>query len=341
MSKNPTIKDVAKKAGVSITTVSFVLNRRTDVVISEEVKKRVLAVAQELDYHPSAFAAGLAGKRTRNLGVIFYLEDKIISNQFYSFVIEGIVKEAVDKEFNLMFSYMESTYEGKAHLPKVVREKNVDGVLLIGRTEPRMVYDLKEKGVALVAVDNFPTLKGVDTIHADNKQGGMLAVEHLGQLGHKQIAHLTIDKGRPSIEQRKEGWQAGMAKLGLDTPGSLVLEAASLSFPAALEKMKEVLKKNKKLTAVFCANDEMAAGAIRAAHELGRQVPGDLSVVGFDNVAMGSYLDPPLTTISPAKEFMGKLSVSRLLELLENKEAPAKVQQVPVELIVRGSTAKP
>lgn len=341
MSKNPTIKDVAKKAGVSITTVSFVLNRRTDVVISEEVKKRVLAVAQELDYHPSAFAAGLAGRRTRNLGVVFYLEDQIIANQFYSFVIEGIVKEAVAKDFNLMFSYMETSYEGKAHLPKVVREKNVDGVLLIGRTEPRMVYDLKEKGVAVVAVDNFPILKGVDTIHADNKQGGVLAVEHLVQLGHKHIAHLTIAKGRPSIEQRKEGWAAGMAKMGLEVPGSLVLEAGTLSFPGALERMKEALKKNKKMTAVFCANDEMAAGAIRAAHELGRSVPGDLSVVGFDNVAMGSYLDPALTTISPAKEFMGKLSVSRLLELMENKEAPPKVQQVPVELIVRGSTAKP
>lgn len=341
MGIHPTIKDVAKKAGVSITTVSFVLNRRSDVVISEEVKKRVLAVAKELDYHPSAMAAGLAGRRTRNLGVVFYLEDKIISNQFYSFVIEGIVKEAVDKDFNLLFSYMESTYEDKSSLPKIVREKNVDGVLLIGRTEPRMVYDLKEKGVAVVAIDNFPSLKGVDTIHADNKQGGLLAVEHLAQLGHKHIGHLTIAKGRPSIEQRKEGWQAGLAKLGLDAPDNLVLEADSFSFLGGLERMKEALKKNKKMTAVFCANDEMAAGAIRAAHEMGRKVPGDLSVVGFDNIAMDFYLDPPLTAISPAKEFMGKLAVSRLLELMENKETLARAQQVPVELIVRGSTAKP
>ncbi|HVZ80716.1 MAG TPA: LacI family DNA-binding transcriptional regulator [bacterium] len=341
MGIHPTIKDVAKKAGVSITTVSFVLNRRTDVVISEEVKKRVLAVAQELDYHPSAMAAGLAGRRTKNLGVVFYLEDKIISNQFYSFVIEGIVKEAMDKDFNLLFSYMESTYEGKASLPKIVRAKNVDGVLLIGRTEPRMVYDLQEKGLALVAIDNFPGLKAVDTIHADNRQGGMLAVEHLAQLGHKHIGHLTIAKGRPSIEQRREGWAAGMAKVGLDASAGLVLEAGALSFPAGLERTKEALKRNKKLTAVFCANDEMAAGAIRAAHELGRSVPGDLSVVGFDNIAMGSYLDPALTTVSPAKEFMGKMAVTRLLELMEAKEAAPRAQQVPVELIVRHSTGKP
>jgi len=92
MGSHPTIKDVAKKAGVSITTVSFVMNNRTDVMISDEVKKRVIKVARDLDYHPSAMAAGLAGRRTRNLGVVFYQEDKIISNPFSSFIIEGIVK---------------------------------------------------------------------------------------------------------------------------------------------------------------------------------------------------------------------------------------------------------
>src|ERR1051325_8903564 len=112
MGSHPTIKDVARKAGVSITTVSFVLNNRTDVVISEEVKKRVAKVALDLDYHPSAMAAGLAGKRTRNLGVIFFQEDKIISNQFYSFVIEGIVRETIEKGFNLFFSFLEPSYEG-------------------------------------------------------------------------------------------------------------------------------------------------------------------------------------------------------------------------------------
>src|ERR1017187_9555304 len=99
--KHITIKDVAKAAGVSITTVSFVLNRRADMVISQGVQRKVMAVAEKLDYHPSALAAGLAGKRTRNLGVIFYLEDQPISNPFYSFVIEGIVKETLAQGFNL------------------------------------------------------------------------------------------------------------------------------------------------------------------------------------------------------------------------------------------------
>jgi LacI family transcriptional regulator len=341
VSSHPTIKDVAKKAGVSITTVSFVLNNRADVAISDEVKRRVIKVARELDYHPSAMAAGLAGKRTRNLGVLFYQEDKIISNQFYSFVIEGIVKETVDKGFNLLFSYMESAYEGYQNLPKIVREKNVDGVLLMGRTDAKMVADIKDRRIPVVAIDNFPLLKGIDTIQTDNKQGGILAVEHLIQLGHKNIGLLTIAGGRPSIDERLEGWKAAHFKNNLKLNEDFLFQSETFNFQGGYEKAKEVLRRNKRITALFCVNDEMAAGVLRASREVGRQVPRDLSVVGFDNITMSNYTDPALTTVSAAKEYMGKLAVTRLLEMIVNKDTPARRQEVPVELIVRQSTAKP
>ncbi len=341
MGSHPTIKDVAKKAGVSITTVSFVLNKRSNVVISEEVKKRVLNVAREMDYHPSAMAAGLAGRRTRNLGVVFYQEDKIISNQFYSFVIEGMVKEAADKYFNLLFSFVENAYNGYQNLPKIIREKNVDGVLLIGRVEAEMVKDIQGRHLPVLAIDNYPFLKSIDTIQIDNKQGGTMAVEHLIRLGHKNIGLLSIAKGRPSIEERKEGWINAHAKHDLAPNEAFAFECESLSFQSGYEKTKEVLKKNKKITALFCVNDEMAAGALRAAHEMGRLIPADLSIVGFDNITMSNYTDPPLTTVSPAKEYMGKLAVSRVLEMIENKETPPKRQVIPVELIIRNSTSKP
>jgi LacI family transcriptional regulator len=341
MGSRPTIKDVAKKAGVSITTVSFVLNHRTDVAISAEVRKRVLGVAREMDYHPSAMAAGLAGRKTKNLGVVFYQEDKVISNQFYSFVIEGIVKETVGKNFNLLFSYVESAYEGYPNLPQIIREKNVDGVLLIGRSDPKMVNDIRERRIAVVAIDNYPLLKGVDTVQIDNKQGGLLAVKHLIGLGHKNIGLLTIARGRPSIEERNEGWRSAHAWRGLAAPEALVFECDSLSFHNGYEKTKEILRKNRKITALFCVNDEMAAGAMRAAHEIGRSIPSDLSVVGFDNITMSNYTAPPLTTVSAAKEYMGKLAVTRVLEMIENGDSPPKRLEAPVELIVRNSTAKP
>ncbi len=339
MSTHSTIKDVAKKAGVSITTVSFVLNNRQDVAISEEVKKRVLKVARELDYHPSAMAAGLAGKRTRNLGVLFYQEDNMISNPFYSFIVEGVVRETIEKGFNLFFSYQESPYNGYQSLPRIIREKNVDGVLLIGRCDPHMVEDIQNRNIPIVAIENFPTLKNVDSIQIENKRGGILAVDHLISLGHKNIGLLTVEDLRPSIAEREEGWRASHLKSNLPLNLNNVFKSSMFTFRGGYEKTKELLKEKKKITALFCVNDEMAAGALRAAREIGRRVPEDLSVVGFDNIIMSNYIDPPLTTISVAKEYLGKLAVIRLLEVMENENLPARRQEVPVELVVRNSTA--
>ena len=338
MGSHPTIKDVAKKAGVSITTVSFVMNNRTDVMISDEVKKRVIKVARDLDYHPSAMAAGLAGRRTRNLGVVFYQEDKIISNPFSSFIIEGIVKETIEKNFNLYFSYLKANHSGYETLPKIVREKNVDGVILIGHCDPQVVADIKERRVPVVAIDNYPALEGVDTVQINNRQGGQLAAEHLIKLGHKHMGLLTVASGRPNIDERGEGWRKVLSENRLSD--NLAFESKDLSFQSGYEKAKEILQQNKKMTALFCVNDEMAAGAIRAAHEVGRQVPKDLSVVGFDNVAISQYTDPALTTLDVAKEHMGKLAVTRVLEIIENKDLGVLRQEVPVELIVRNSTSK-
>lgn len=338
--KHATIKDVAKEAGVSITTVSFVLNQRADMVISPAVQKRVMEAAQKLDYHPSAMAAGLAGKRTRNLGVIFYLEDQPIANPFFSFIIEGVVKETLAQGFNLYFSYIESVYAGYPSLPKIVREKNVDGILVIGRCDPQMAADIKNRKIPLVAIDNSPHLKGVDTVQIENRKGGVLAVEHLTQLGHRKIGIMAAALEIPSIQERLSGWKSAMVKKGIEPSGDLVFKIDHLTFWEGYGRAREILGRRKDLTALFCVNDEMAAGVLRAARETGRKVPQDLSVVGFDNIIMSIYTDPALTTVSVAKEYMGKLAVTRVLQLIENGDLKAVRLESPVELVVRESTAK-
>lgn len=341
MGFHPTIKDVAKKAGVSITTVSFVLNRRADVVISEEVKKRVLNVALEMDYHPSAMAAGLAGRRTHNIGLVFYQEDNIISNPFYSYVIEGMLKATLEKNFNLLFSYVDPTYKGFQNLPKIIREKNVDGVLLIGRIEPIMVKDIKDRQIPIVAVNNYPDLNDIDTIQMFNQQAGILATEYLIQLGHQHIGFLTLTGNRPGLEERKEGWKVAISKYSQIVEKDYLFNCEALDFQAGYEKTKEILDKNKKITGLICVSDELAAGAIQAAHEVGRRVPSDLSIVGFGDIPISRITDPPLTTVCADKENMGKWAVTRIMELIEKKDLPPIRREVPVELIVRQSTGKP
>ncbi len=338
--KRATIKDVAKRAGVSTATVSFVLNDNPNESISPKVRRRVLEVARSLNYHANAAAAGLARKRIVNVGIVFYKQDDAISNHFYSFVVQGAVKEAIERDYNLLFSYVDATYKSYADLPKIVREKNVAGVLFMRRLEPRMVRDLESLGVAVVAVDTFPQLRGINALLIDNRRGGALAAEHLIELGHVP-AMLLPRRPPPSVGERLAGFRAAFERRELAFKKSAhVLDTEAFTFEAAYEATHRALSTKKAPTALFCPNDEMAAGALRAAHESGRAVPRDFSVVGFDDIVMSKYTDPPLTTVSVVKEHLGRRAMARLIELVEKLDQAAKVELAPVDLVLRGSTGR-
>ena len=342
MTKRPTIKDVAKKAGVSIATVSFVLNKHPNEVISEKVKKRVWAAARELDYHPSAAAAGLARKRTRNVAIVFYLDEETVSNQFYSFVIKGAIEEAMRQDYHLLFSHVSAPYAGPADLPKVVQERNAEGVLFMRQIEPKMIRDIGERGLPVVAVDQYPAMRQVNSLQIDNRSGGYLAAEHLVQLGHQRIGILQAAADRPSIAERVDGFRSALRRNKVPfNARANVLACESLTYEGGYQRVQRALKRGARLTALFCVNDEMAAGAIRAAHEIGLSVPRDISVVGFDDITMSNYLDPPLTTVGVGKEQLGQRAMARLIELVENGNGKIERELVPVELVVRNSTAAP
>lgn len=342
--KRSTIRDVAERAQVSTATVSFVLNNNPNEAISDKVKKRVLEAAAALSYHPSATAAGLKRKHTHNVGLIFYKEDDAIANQFYSYVVQGAVKEAVERDYNLLFSFMGSAYTGFNDLPKVIRERNVEGVLFIRQTLPKMIKDLQAFGLPIVAIDNTPRIKGIDSLQIDNRLGAGLAAAHLVELGHRRLAFLGPVEAPPSVEERAEGFTERATSFGAPKPQ--LISAAEFNFDAAYAATLKALKtKGKALpTAIFCANDLMAAGALRAAREADLQVPRDLSVIGFDDIAMSRYTDPPLTTIGVVKEHLGRRAMGLLIERIQgSKSLTAKTyaELAPVSLVLRSSTAAP
>jgi DNA-binding LacI/PurR family transcriptional regulator len=340
MKGRSTIRDVAARAGVSTATVSFVLNNNPKEVISEKVRKRVLEVARALNYQASAAASGLKRKSTRNVGVIFYRHDDAIANPFYSFVVQGAVKEGLERNYNLLFSFIESNYTGFDDLPKVIREKNVEGVLFMRHTYPKMIRDIQSLEIPIVAVDNFPRIKNVDSMQIDNRKGGQLAAEYLLELGHTRLAYLGPEHPPPSVEERFAGFRQGLEKHDRKWSARNFIVCKALTFEAAHEAARAALAKNKRLSAVFCANDEMAAGVLRAARECGRALPDDLSVIGFDDITMANYTDPPLTTIGVVKEHLGRRAMSRLIDLVEGADHKVKTELAPVTLVVRGSTAK-
>jgi DNA-binding LacI/PurR family transcriptional regulator len=342
MTKKPTIKDVAKKAGVSIATVSFVLNKHPNEVISDKVKKRVEAAARSLDYHPSATAAGLARKRTRNVAIIFYRNEKTISNQFYSFVIQGAIQEAIERHYNLLFSFVDNPYKGYADLPKIIQERNAEGAIFVREISPKMIRDIQQRGIPVVTIDHFPAVKQVNSLQIDNRRGGQLAAEHLIGLGHDRIGLLQAAQDRPSIRERVAGFREALSDHGIAfTTRSNVLQCDELDLESGYERIRRGFRRNRNLTALFCVNDEMAAGAIRAVRELGMAVPRDVSVVGFDDITMAGFFDPPLTTIGLVKEALGRRAMNRLLELVEGHDGKPRRETVPVELVVRRSTGRP
>jgi LacI family transcriptional regulator len=318
------------------------LNDNPNESISEAVRSRVLGAARELSYQANAAAAGLARKRIRNVGIVFYEQDDVITNPFYSFVVQGAVKEAVERNYNLLFSYVESSYKSFEELPKMVREKNAEGVLFMWRIHPQMIKDIAALSIPVVLVDTAPRVPGVNSFQIDNASGGQLAAEYLLSLGHEAIAMLAPRDPVASIEQRLAGFRAGFEKAGRRFSRSTnVVTADALNYHAARRATAGVLAKKTLLTGLFCANDEMAAGALRAAHEAGYEVPRDLSVIGFDDIVMSNYTDPPLTTVGVVKEQMGRNAMARLIELVEGADTRVQVALAPVKLVVRGSTSRP
>ncbi len=327
---------------MSTATVSFVLNENPNESISAAVRRRVLDAARSVAYHPNAAASGLARQRVHNVGIVFSEGDDAITNQFYSFVVQGAMKEAIEQNYNLLFSYVAKRYGGPQDLPKFVREKNAEGVLFMRRVQPRMIRDIRERGLKVVLVDTFPAVRGVNSLRIDDARGGALAAEHLLDLGHSQVAMLCPRHAAPSVAERARGFRSVFVdrKLPFSQRANCVA-AEALTYEAGYAAVARVLKSARRLTGLFCANDEMAAGALRAAREAGYRVPGDLSVVGFDDVVMSNYTDPPLTTVGVGKEHMGRRAMARLVELVERVDDHVRVEVARVELIVRGSTARP
>jgi LacI family transcriptional regulator len=342
MGSKPTIRDVAKRAGVSIATVSYVLNDSSEEVIGDQAKQRVWTAVRALNYHRAAAAVNLATKRTRNIGIIHYLGQSDVANPFYAFVIKGVIREAMDRDYNLLFSYVETKYKSTRDLPKMIREANVAGVLFVGRIYPRMLLDIRDSGVAVVAIDHTPRINGVASIQIDNLGGGRLAAQHLVGLGHKRFAFVGCAAARgASVVDRSVGFLEYLRERGVRPEDREEVACDALDFYEGRARSRELFQRNPEVTAVFCANDEVATGVLSAAREEGRSVPRDVSVVGFDDIIMANYTDPPLTTISTDKEQMGRLSTVRLIELVEGTRADMSEDVMPVKLVERSSTAPP
>jgi LacI family transcriptional regulator len=335
-----TIRELARLSGVSVATVSRVLNDYSDV--SPATRKRVLEVARELDYTPSAAARTLVMQRSKVIGVLLQTGEghPDLQHPFFQEVLVGLKHRLGAGGYDLLLFATENPGNGFSDYSYVRRARHhrVDGLVLMGMDPAEEeVQKLVKARIPLVAVDAELVGGRSGFVISDNLGGARVAVRHLRQQGHERIATLTgILSTRPGAD-RLLGYRAELEAQGLPYRDDYVQEG-DFYFESGRRGMNALLALSEPPTAVFAAGDLMAAGALRAVEEHGLSVPGDVALVGFDDIQLAAMMQPSLTTVRQDKIGLGSAAGEALLRMLDEADSAPPITTLPVELVVRESS---
>ncbi len=327
-----TRNDVAAVAGVAPSTVSYVVNNGPRPV-SLKARQKVLSAIAKLGYHPSEVARSLRTRRTQTIGLV--VPD--ITNPYYGEMAQAVEEVSFAHGYTVILAHTGHLPGRELRYSQMLRSKEVDGVIFLPVTpdlEP--LHSLRRANVPLVVLERF--VPGYSCILADEHRGGFLATQHLLGLGHRRIGCIALAGDSTSSVARADGYRAALLEAGIFPDRNLILECDE-GYSAGELAAREFLQLPQRPTAVVAHNDLMAIGAMKAFAEAGLRVPADISVIGFDDIAAASYVQPALTTLAYPKRQMGKEAIEMLLNVLrsEHRVAPQTVK-LPVELVVRAST---
>jgi LacI family transcriptional regulator len=333
-----TIKDVAKKAEVSIATVSLVIHNHRR--ISPETKLKVNRIIQELNYHPSRSARGLVSQKTGNIGFILTDDHFLRSEPFYTRIFLGTEFQAREYEYYVLLTTIPSGFQLGDRLPRFILERNVDGIIIAGKVPAGIIKSLEKYSMPIAFADYYPSENSHPVVLIDNISGGIIAVQHLLNLDHKKIAFIGGDIDHPSISDRYQGYRNALekARITLD-PDLCITDADYPNRENGYLSAKKLFEKKPDVTGIFACNDAMAIGVMQYLKENGYRIPEDVSLIGFDDVDADLSLDPPLTTIGVPKTEMGIEAMRLMFDMLHTKFTSPKKILVPVELVERKSTA--
>ena len=320
-----TMKDVARVAGVSQSTVSRVLTPTSGgVVISDETRQRVLAAVQTLGYHPNQYARTLRGQKSRMIAMM--IAD--ISNPFYHPMVRAVQDVAFKHQYDVMIANSDHARDKEVLFLESVARRPVDGVILI----PYHIADaelddlISRTGVAVGAVGGHIRHPLVDTVSANDARASLDLVDWLiRERGHQRIAMICADRRFPVTQRRLDSFQRAMAAAGLDVPDEYVVEG-DWSVASGQRGLRRLMALDEAPTAVFAASDTIAIGALEMAQELGLDVPGDIAIVGFDDIPEARWVRPRLTTVAQFPADMGQLLATALFQRIETGEAAPERQ---------------
>jgi LacI family transcriptional regulator len=328
-----TLKDIAKEAGVSTTTVSRALNNKDD--IKPPTKEKILKIVKQMGYTPNAVARGLKIKRTETIGVV--IAD--ISDPFFAPIVKGIEKAARQEGYHLILCDTDENYETEREALKTLIEKRVDGLLITPtQTGYHDIVELKKKKIPFVLLGrhfDFELLE-TDYVCTDDVKGALSATTYLIERGHRRILFINGPNYICSAKERLAGYKRALLEAGVEIDESLIREGG-IKMEDGYRIMKEELEKASRFTAVFAYSDFVALGVIRALKEARLEIPRDLAVVGYDDIDVTSFLEVPLTTVRIPKYELGVEGFKLLKKKMAGEVDSPKKVIFSTELVVRKS----
>lgn len=332
-----TIYDIAKKAKVSPATVSRVLNSQGNV--KEETARRVLKVARAHNYSPNVMARGLRTKRSHLIGLI--IPD--IENPIYPAPVRGIQDVANIRDYSVVIHSTDGSERKEIDTIRRLKAVGVDGLIInISESSELLASELdkfrKTGALPIVALGPWYPDLGIDCVSVDNEKGAYLATEQLLKLGHRRIGMISGPTNNPISQERLRGFRKAMDDYCIKTSEELICEG-SYKMGSGYNAAKKLLAESRP-DALFCANDLMALGAMRAIQEEGYRIPEDIALIGFDDIDLASLARPTLSTVTQPKYETGKLAAELLFDRIEGKILPAKYYSVEPSLAIRETTMK-
>jgi DNA-binding LacI/PurR family transcriptional regulator len=335
-----TSTQVARAAGVSRTTVSFVLNNVLDKGISEATRARVLRVAQELGYQPNAAAQSLASGSTGTVALVVPRAEHLYYDQFISQLLASINDECHKLGLKLLVETSQHDSEHASGFVTLVRTRRIDGLIMMNprRNQIEHLRKLAEAGIPMVVMGSgVPELDTFHNIGQDTRSSAGLAMNHLLGLGHREIAYVGF-AGREYFAgaEREQGWRTHLQEAGVE-PQEALLEFGEVTAQSGYLATKRMMSRGVRFSALFAGNDTIAFGAMHAIREAGLRIPEDVAVVGYDDIPLAEFAVPPLTTVRSDPIGHGKVAMLELARLLKvgKQEVPAMPEP---ELVVRQSS---
>jgi len=335
--KRVTRKDVALRAGVSTATISYVINDGPRPVASE-TRERVLKAIEDLGYYPNELARSLRISQTSTIGLV--VPD--LTNPFYADLARALESITFSRGYVTIVCNSNREASKELRFAELLRAKQVDGVVFLPDSDSMdAIFTLIKANIPVVVLEH-QDIPGLHGVAIDDFQGGLIATEHLVNLGHRRIAFLRQRTSHTTSQRRLEGYIKALQSANIEIDKSIVVDCEATS-AAGAEAMANLLARRRGVTAVFAHNDVIALGAMHAIYCSGLSIPGDISIIGYDNIDAAAFYHPPLTTVRYPSEAVARSAARQLFSMLDGKSIHQtyptnSIELIPVDLVLRQST---